>query len=238
MGDSNFENVKAWHCFFEQSGTFKNEFKRLGLAAFDYDILDDYGQTDFQIDIFAEIEKAFEGGQSAFDKMGEGDAIFAFFPCVRFSKLFIWHMNQTAKQCAKYDLKKKMENFLELQGELDKFAKLITKLVLVSIEKSLPLVIENPYSADHYLVRYWPAVPSIIDSNRRLMGDWYEKPTQYFFFNCQPLDNLIFDEPLAYHDPRKVLDERQKQKSMISPDYARRFIRSYLKPYSEKDAII
>lgn len=62
MGDSNFENVKRWHCFFEQSGTFKNEFKRLGLAAFDYDILDDFGQTDFKMDIFAEIEKAFEGG--------------------------------------------------------------------------------------------------------------------------------------------------------------------------------
>ena len=62
MSDSNFENVKNWHCFFEQSGTFKNEFKRLGLEAFDYDILDDFGQTDFKKDLFAEIERAFEGG--------------------------------------------------------------------------------------------------------------------------------------------------------------------------------
>lgn len=43
------------HCLFEQSGTFKNEFKKLGIEAYDYDILNDYGQTDYQIDLFHEI---------------------------------------------------------------------------------------------------------------------------------------------------------------------------------------
>lgn len=43
------------HCLFEQSGTFKNEFKKLGIEAYDYDILNDYGQTDHIIDLFAEI---------------------------------------------------------------------------------------------------------------------------------------------------------------------------------------
>jgi len=43
------------HCLFEQSGTFKNEFKKLGIEAYDYDILNDYGETDYQIDLFAEI---------------------------------------------------------------------------------------------------------------------------------------------------------------------------------------
>ena len=43
------------HCLFEQSGVFKNEFKKLGIEAYDYDILNDYGQTDYQIDLFAEI---------------------------------------------------------------------------------------------------------------------------------------------------------------------------------------
>ena len=52
------------HCLFEQSGTFKNEFKKLGIEAFDYDILNDYGQTDYQIDLFAEIEKAYRGGRA------------------------------------------------------------------------------------------------------------------------------------------------------------------------------
>lgn len=50
------------HCLFEQSGTFKNEFKKLGIEAYDYDILNEFGQTDYQIDLFGEIERAFEGG--------------------------------------------------------------------------------------------------------------------------------------------------------------------------------
>lgn len=50
------------HCFFEQSGTFKNEFKKLGHEAYDYDILNDFGETDYVIDLFHEIETAFEGG--------------------------------------------------------------------------------------------------------------------------------------------------------------------------------
>lgn len=49
-----------FHCFFEQSGTFKNEFKKLGYDAEDYDILNDFGETDHVIDLFAEIETAYE----------------------------------------------------------------------------------------------------------------------------------------------------------------------------------
>lgn len=44
------------HCLFEQSGTFKKEFKKLGIEAFDYDILNEFGETDYVIDLFAEIE--------------------------------------------------------------------------------------------------------------------------------------------------------------------------------------
>ncbi len=50
----------TFHCFFEQSGTFKNEFKKLGYEAYDYDILDDFGQTDYVVDLFHEIETAYE----------------------------------------------------------------------------------------------------------------------------------------------------------------------------------
>ena len=51
-----------FHCFFEQSGTFKKEFKKLGYDAEDYDILNDFNETDHQIDLFSEINKAYEGG--------------------------------------------------------------------------------------------------------------------------------------------------------------------------------
>ena len=50
------------HLMFEQSGVFKNEFKKLGYEAFDYDIQDNFGETDYVKDLFAEIENAYRGG--------------------------------------------------------------------------------------------------------------------------------------------------------------------------------
>ena len=47
--------MKAF-CLFEQSGTFKNAFRKYGVEAEDYDILNDFGQTDHIVDIFSEIE--------------------------------------------------------------------------------------------------------------------------------------------------------------------------------------
>ena len=43
------------HCLFEQSGTFKNEFKKLGYEAFDYDIQNEFNQTDYVVDLFENI---------------------------------------------------------------------------------------------------------------------------------------------------------------------------------------
>ena len=50
------------HCLFEQSGTFKNEFIKLGIPAADYDIQNNFGETDHVVDLFEEIEKAYTGG--------------------------------------------------------------------------------------------------------------------------------------------------------------------------------
>lgn len=54
-------NGRAW-LLFEQSGVFKQEFIKLGIPAIDVDIQDNFGQTDYQIDLFAEIESAYRGG--------------------------------------------------------------------------------------------------------------------------------------------------------------------------------
>ena len=51
---------------FEQSGTFKNAFKKLGYDAIDLDILNDFNQTDAIIDLFAEINHAYDGESSIF----------------------------------------------------------------------------------------------------------------------------------------------------------------------------
>lgn len=74
------------HCFFEQSGTFKNEFRKLGYEAEDYDIQDNFGETDHETDLFREIETAYDGGggRSVFDDITTDDLIVAFFPCIYF----------------------------------------------------------------------------------------------------------------------------------------------------------
>lgn len=60
------------HCLFEQSGTFKNEFIKLGIPAEDYDIQNNFGQTDHVIDLFAEIDSAYSSKSSIFDNMVGG----------------------------------------------------------------------------------------------------------------------------------------------------------------------
>lgn len=44
--------INVVHCLFEQSGTFKNVFKSMGVPAYDYDLLNDFGETDFCNDLF------------------------------------------------------------------------------------------------------------------------------------------------------------------------------------------
>ena len=75
------------HCFFEQSGTFKNEFIKLGIPAEDYDIQNNFGETDHVEDLFKAIEDAYDGKPSLFDKIRggqDGDLILVFFPCIKF----------------------------------------------------------------------------------------------------------------------------------------------------------
>ena len=42
------------HCLFEQSGTFKNEFIKLGINAYDYDIQNEFNHPDYVIDLSKE----------------------------------------------------------------------------------------------------------------------------------------------------------------------------------------
>ena len=60
------------HCFFEQSGTFKNEFIKLGIPAEDYDIQNNFGETDHTDDLFRAIEDAYDGKPSLFDRIRGG----------------------------------------------------------------------------------------------------------------------------------------------------------------------
>lgn len=68
------------HCFFEQSGTFKNEFIKMGIPAEDYDIQNNFGETDHVEDLFRAIEDAYDKRPSIFDTIvGGGISLWHFF---------------------------------------------------------------------------------------------------------------------------------------------------------------
>lgn len=223
------DNTCVVHCMFEQSGTFKNEFKKLGYKAIDYDILNDFGETNKVVDLYKQINLAFNGGGSLFDDIKENDLIIAFFPCIRFENQMLLHFRGDVSQAKNWTLENKLANNLIYHKELHDNYCVITKLVLVCLRKKLKLIIENPYSTQHYLTRYWCIKPSILDLDRREMGDCFEKPTQYWFINCEPLNQLLFDEPIASYKKKIISFTNDKvERSMITPEYARRFIRTYI----------
>ena len=230
------------HCLFEQSGTFKNEFKKLGYEAFDYDILNDYGQTDYQIDLFEEIRGGYEGRPSIFDNITPDDLILAFFPCVRFENQVMLSFRGQSHGMERWSYRQKMLHAMDLLEEVQQNYNTVNKLFIICIDKGLRLVMENPYSEEHFLRRYWCFPPSIIDRDRRENGDFFKKPTQYWFLNCEPKNNLLW-EPQPYNDlgikgtiefinkdhcKKMGAKDIKSARSMIHPDYANRFIRQYL----------
>ena len=125
--------IEKVHLLFEQSGTFKNAFKKYGLKAEDYDILNDFDETDHVIDLFEEINRAYDGKPSLFDDISKNDLIFAFFPCVRFENQVMLLFRGQQWQMGKWSLEEKMEYCMKLLEEVNAMYKLVNKLFIVCI---------------------------------------------------------------------------------------------------------
>ena len=219
------------HCFFEQSGTFKNEFIKLGIPAEDYDIQNHFAQTDHVIDLFAEIEKAYDGKESVFDGITSDDLIMAFFPCIYFSCLSQMAMTWGCFNYRKKTVREATDLILERTKDREKFYTLAIKMLATAKERGLRLVMENPWSMQTYLKANFVIPPSLIDKDRSLRGDHFKKETAYWFINCTPTDGKSYQPA---HKVR-VLDKKgavkgicSEERSMISPDYARNFICDFI----------
>ena len=219
------------HCLFEQSGTFKNEFRKLGYDAYDYDILNDYGETDKQIDLFSEIRGGYEGNPSIFDSITQEDLILAFFPCTRFNAIIPLRFRGEQLQQRNDSDEKKLITSMGLHEELHRNYELISMLSLICIRRQFRLVIENPFTQPHYLTDFWPLKPAIIDRDRRNDGDSMKKPTQYWFIGFKPKNNLVMEQldfVRTQNIERLKGAHRTARRSEIQPQYANRFIRKYL----------
>lgn len=224
------EVKKAW-CFFEQSGTFRDKFRELGIEAVDLDIQNEYGKTDYQIDLFKEIQKAHKGGKSIFDKIDKDDLIFAFFPCTRFTKQAELLFNQVIKQFRNRSDYEKISAAMQAELERKDLFIMFSKMVQVCLQKKIKIIIENPYSTNHYLVRYFPIKAKLIDFDRRERGDFFQKPTQYWFINCEPsynIDTLFIMQTIQKINKRVCNLRPGKERSEISPEYAEQFIKEFI----------
>ena len=133
--------------------------------------------------------------------------------------------------------KKKYERIadaIERLQERNKFHTLLYKLTYVVEKNGLRLIIENPATKPHYLIdtQNYPR-PTIIDKNRMLRGDYFKKPTAYWFVNCEP----TYGFSLQKDKKQKTIKDCKgsgkaglcsEERAMISPDYARNFICDFI----------
>ena len=230
---------KAW-CMFEQSGTFKNEFIKLGIPAVDLDIQNNFGETDYVIDLFVEIEKEYDnltrGGQNDTifsDIDPEKDLIMAFFPCIYFCAMSqtAFFMSNTNYRCMT-DLEK-IQAILERDEKRKYFYETLIKFVYICLALKIRMVFENPWAEQTYLKANFLKVPDIIDTNRMRRGDYFNKPTAYWFWNFEP----TYGESYQNDKEQKIINQMRggkqagicsEERSMISSDYARNFICDFI----------
>lgn len=221
------------HCFFEQSGTFKNEFIKLGIPAEDYDIQNNFGKTDYIIDLFAEIDNAYDGKKSIFDEITQDDLIIAFYPCIYFCATSQMAFYMT---CVNYRCLNDTEKIKEILKRSDKRKEFYDRLIKfcgVCLKKKLRMIFENPFSEHTYLKANFIKAPDVIDMNRMLRGDFFKKPTAYWYFNCE----ATYGESYQNDKEQKTIMNCKgaskaglcsEDRSMISPDYARNFICDFI----------
>lgn len=230
--------------FFEQSGTFKNEFKKLGYYAEDYDIQNNFGETDHTDDLFKAIEDAYDGKPSMIDNVTSGDLVMAFFPCIFFcenNQLYFMGAHHNLERLSK---KEKADTILKRSQDRAYFYELALKMFTVCDIRGIRLIVENPYARQHFLVDNFPYKATFVDRNRATRGDYFNKPTAYWFINCKPTHGRSFQRPKEH---KTIMTTKcasraglcSEERSMISPDYARNFICDFIigkeQRYTERD---
>lgn len=224
------------HCFFEQSGTFKREFIRLGFPAEDYDIQNNFGETNHVVDIFSEIEDAYGGGVSLFDNITRDDLIMAFFPCIEFSCVAQMWFSLNQHCYAKWPYVKRIAYMVSKNRKRARLYEIMLKFTGVCLDRGIRMIMENPWNEQSYLKQnVIMKPPTIIDQDRTRRGDWMKKPTAYWFWNCEPTHGWSFQQ-VPPGKQRRCLEMKKaphaglcsEERSAISPSYARNFICDFI----------
>jgi hypothetical protein len=113
------------------------------------------------------------------------------------------------------------------------FFGLAVKMLAVAKSRGLRLIMENPWSQQTYLKANFVMPPSLIDNDRTRRGDFFKKPTAYWFINSVPTSGCSFQKP---SETKRIIDCKcgikagicSEERSLISPDYARNFICDFI----------
>ena len=95
------------------------------------------------------------------------------------------------------------------------------------------MIFENPWSEQTYLKANFIKVPDIVDMDRMQRGDYFKKPTAYWYWNCSPTSGESYQNDKEKKTQMKSRGSGQaglcsEERSMISPDYARNFICDFI----------
>lgn len=222
------------HCFFEQSGTFKREFIKLGIPAEDYDIQNNFGQTDNVTDLFEAIDDAYNGNPSIIDAVSEDDLIIAFYPCTYFCQMSQYSQSLNSVNYRSLTEAQAVDKIIERQIKRNEYLVRLTKFVGVCLRRNIRMIFENPITGS-FLNNYFLKPPTIKDNNRMMRGDYYVKPTGYWFWNCKP----TYGRSIQCDKQKKLINLAEsrwtqkaglcsEERSLISSDYARNFICDFI----------
>ena len=82
--------------------------------------------------------------------------------------------------------------------------------------------------------------PTFIDHNRQLRGDYFRKPTAYWFINCTPTTRSTYTQPKETKTVFKSKSSSMaglcsEDRSLIAPEYAQNFICDFVLGKEQKN---
>ena len=128
----------------------------------------------------------------------------------------------------------RMQDAIERIAMREKFYTILYKLCYIATRLGIKLIIENPATIPSYLLYLQNFFkPTLIDGNRQIRGDYFKKPTAYWFFGFLPTVGCT-----RYNNPRRltIIDSKSapkaglcsEERSLIAPEYAHNFICDFI----------
>lgn len=226
------------HCLFEHSGLFKNEFKKLGYDAYDYGEEEDEPGADYTVDLFKEIDKAYNGNKSIFDNMTHDDLIMVFYPSGYFEQYFgggypFYKEALFGAGSVDLTLKERYDNIIDCARIREFLYATIYKLYYVCKMNSLHLILNNSGERGNYLLNVGNFYPcTLIDRLRMSRWNYYWNPSAYWFYRCKPVKVKSQNRTEAYVEKMLMNDVYKGKKaewcSLTEEDYASDFIRELI----------